>query len=158
MSNFLEVYEPIEEGWGKIASFLVPIIGPLTHAYISYRQCKKIMADPKIKKYVLAQCDKIYKEVKKQGYSNKCEMSKVNASRGKAMTTGLTFSNYLFNNLIDFEQYGQYWIAYVGDTNHVEKIAVFFMNKDEKFITRTVPAPTAKDLQDLGFRKEDSAN
>lgn len=150
------VFEPVEEGWGYVASFLVPIIGPLAHAYLSFKECKKIMANPKIKKYVLGECDRIYREVKKQGYSNECEMTKFNASRGKAMSDGITFKNHLFNHLIDFTAYGKYWIAYIGDTDHVEKIVVFFMNKEEKFITRTIPAPSAEDLKALGFRKEDS--
>ena len=155
MSRFAQVYEPVSEGWGKVLASMT-IVGNLVHAYVSAKEAEKILANPKVQKYIVGECDKLLKEVKKQGYSNECEINKVNWSRGKAMSSNMGFKNYIFNNLQVMKKIGKYWIACVGDTDHIEKIAVFFMNKDEKFISRVIPAPTKDEIKALGFRKEDS--
>lgn len=150
--------QPVIEGWGKVASSIFIGLGPVLHGILSEKAAKKILADPKIKKYILSECDKLYNQVKKDGYSNNCDMQGFNVSRGSALSSGITFKNHLFNSLAFFEQLGKYWVAGVGDTDHIEKIIVFFMNKDKKFISKVIPAPTKDDLKALGFRKEDSFN
>lgn len=33
--------EPVTEGWGKVAAFLVPIFGPMVHGYMSIKTGEK---------------------------------------------------------------------------------------------------------------------
>lgn len=84
-------------------------------------------------------------------------MTSFNLSRGQAMASSMKFKNYLFNHLQFFKKVGgKYWVAGVGDTDHIEKICVFFQRpKDSKFISKVIPAPTNKELNELGYRKED---
>ena len=148
--------QPVIEGWGKVASAFIIGFGPLVHQILTAKAAEKILTNPKIKKYIISECDKIYKTVKKDGYTPKCDMKRINISRSTAMASGLTIKNHIFNSLAFWKQIGQYWVAGVGDTDHIEKIVVFFMDKDEHFISKVVPAPTSEDMKALGFRKEDS--
>ena len=154
MSRFLEVYEPINEGWGMaiqkvgvlmgLGAFIAnPIIGGAilgaTIAAGSKLNSKakdaytKVLNNPKMQKYIISECDKAYNKVAKK-YKNDPNY-KINKD-----TKLNTLMNYSEKNVSDKDssseayvqndgfltKVGAYSVFVYADTKHVDSIKVFF--------------------------------
>ena len=195
--------EPVTEGWGTAivqagvflgvfssvvglttfnvpllvggAGFSIPFIaGSHKLQKISEANVKKILSNPKMKKYIESECDKIFSELKKR-YSGKnyiltnkvseydfeeqiadniTEKSEVSSKRVKR-NPSKGMKNFVFNTVI-----GKYRIGLYADTDHVDGMDVFFTltNKNVDSVPRLVfyqiPSPTREDIKAMGFRKE----
>ena len=215
MSRFMQVYKPVEEGWGIALARLGLIVGAGVAGYhlagklgikagtaalnhgasmgtastvahvtagaaggaigagvgtvgrkviqkLSEKTLKVFMENPKIKKYVTAQCDKIYNDLKKTYKDITTEVNpssftgSINSARAssKNVSWAEIFMNHrsTLNNIDGkFMKLGKYSIDMYYDTTHIDAIIVVFGfkgNKDE-YIGRRIPAPTSAELKKL---------
>ena len=154
--------EIVTEGWGVIAGFLFGPLGILATSMISEANMRKLLNHPKLKKYVIANCDKLYKKACKEYPKYKVSTNTIATFNVDDKTDdGLFYGGItrcigtIGSNVI----VGRYYLMIEGDTDHFRRLIVRFVlipkpNTDLKVkaVLYTVPAPTKQDLIDLGFR------
>lgn len=107
------------------------------------------MANPKIQKYIINKCKKLYNEEKKR-YPG------IIPNVPDIFCTDRNHLSVLKYTEAKIYKIGGFKIVPAGDTDHIESMIVIFgyKNKDTT-VVRKIPAPTNKELNDLGFRKEE---
>lgn len=158
MSRFAQVYEPVEEGWGHLASALTLPTG-IGYVLLQWHNIKKVMGDPKVQKYIKSECDRLLKEEKK---SNKTATPKIPSGlsnflkKNSALRNNTKLMERLKNPSGGQFNIGQYTVVPFGDTDHVESIIVlFYIGDSDNVVGRKLKPPTKQDLKDLGLRKEE---
>lgn len=154
----------VTEGWGYLVSNML-WIGLITNPIISQMNIDKILNNPKIKKYVIAECEKLYKRAVRENPQHKVIIDvkkfkpdtfvyKNNTGEGFFDDMRRGFGAQVSNTFV-----GKFFVICSNDTNHVRAVQVGFglqakdpsKNKSQ-MVWYKVPAPTKQDLQDAGFR------
>lgn len=159
MSLFYEVtnesFQPVVEGWGKVASILIPIVGPLIHLKISKDYINKLMANPKLNQYISSKCNEFFNKSKKQ-YSKISKQIPNDAD--KMFQSGLDIDKQtsvgakLKYNCVGKWNINGYTIWVFGDTDHIQTIMLSLWDSgSDKPVTFNIPAPSN---QELKFYKE----
>ena len=153
--SFLNI---IEEGW---LSMFLP-----GSRIISDASVKKLASDPKFRKYVKAECQKIEKELKKdhpnivKDYYRGENKEVVNA---RSPIVELAKRKYELGLKTNLKNHGSVMIRVdgyichaIGDTNHIETVVVtFFDPKEKKYYNKRISAPSKDFLKGDFFRNED---
>ena len=158
MSRFMTVYEPITEGWGLAIDRL--FAGGLFTTGKAFNTVYYLMKNPKICKYVKQQCDNLLADERKstKDITTKLPRTIIDAIKDgrsvKEITDGITLGFALQYTCVSANVSGYTLLAY-GDTDHIERIylALYSPSKD-KCIGKIIPAPTDKELNDMGLRQE----
>ena len=208
VESALAEVSPVEEGWGAalaqvgtitgifgsivggaffgIKGLLLGAAGTAVAAAankklqnISESQVKKVLANPKMQKYITDECNKIYSKLAKYYKSssgnsfifekkvsvNTVEVSgsdditniNDNSEYSKSKVQRLKEYNKNERHYLFIEQLGDYTIGLYADSDHVQGIDVFFLltNKDKdnepRVVHHNIPAPTNEELKELGF-------
>ncbi len=152
--------KPVVEGWGFLASFL--LAGPLgaaAYAVMHWSNVRKVLGNEKVKKYIIAECDKIYAKEKKKHKSltPECPHGFIELfKKNPAILKHTTFGERMKNPSAGQFTVGKYTVVPFGDTDHIEKIVVILYEKDsDTYIGGVIPAPNKEDLKSVGLRKEE---
>ena len=167
MSRFSQVYEPVEEGWGMalglIAGIILAPVGmaiPIAQSELVRNKFRKLLENPKLKKYIIGECDKIYKDAKRkwpkitrdvnpgmfEGPENRSEDDKAFLGHRSIGLRNRALSNF---------KIGSYTCVLIGDTEHIDGIQVLFRDMtNEKLFNINVPSPTREDIKKMGFRED----
>ena len=205
MSKFMQVYQPVEEGWGtalgrvaKITGLAVnqvagnammtalkagnaaktisnaktmlagsgvlwggvalgKIIGTISNANLS-----KLLKNPKMQKYLVQACDKLYKEEKAKDKSITAKLPSDPITMIKRWWHNndevgfFSKPNFLMqhDDLIDDSVFdlsvGTYTTTFWYDTEDITAAVVMFYSQDkDKIVGRRLPAPTDKELRQM---------
>lgn len=193
---------PIEEGWGTaiarvgtylgifgtvlagslfgVKGVLLGVVGTAAATAankkiknISEGQVKKVLTNPKMQKYIITECDRIYSDLKKKYntkgtsyvFEKKVPISAVEYDESKGIHFQMDLNkdnqkkvlNKLDKHYLFIENIGEYTIGIYADTDHVQGMDALFMliNKETRshshIIHMMIPAPTNEELKDLGF-------
>ena len=153
-----EAFEEISmEGWGTSAF-------PFLTYDKSEKNIKRLMDDKKIRKYLKQQATEIFNKAKKDPeYANcKIEEDDGNTHFYETKNKKNFFTEWLNdskNHMFWFAIDNKHFLVY-GDTDHIEKVEYSFISTNKetgrtKRILARVPAPTSKDLIEMGYREED---
>ena len=167
MSRFIQVYKPVEEGWGMalglIAGILLAPIGmgiPIAQTEIARNKFRKLLENPKLKKYIIGECDKIYKDAKRkwpkitrdvkpglfEGSENRSKDDKAFFGHRSISIRHRSLSNFKIDS---------YTCVVIGDTEHIDGIQVLFRDlTNGKLFNINIPSPTREDIKKMGFREE----
>lgn len=183
MSKFMEVYEPVEEGWGNalvtIAGLAGALVGittgaaPLTAVALGSQllqhgvnrvMLKKILDQPKLQKYILKQCDEAFKKVKskKPNITPDVSRSDVILPNTNSPSTLNNPSEMVHKSASLKHQHcvfkvGKYMLGVYGDTAHIDAVVLYMKQKDINppiLYRYNIPAPTCDDIKEMGYRKE----
>ena len=167
MSRFSQVYEPVEEGWGMalglIAGLLLAPVGmviPIVQTELARSKCRKLLENPKLKKYIIGECDKIYKDAKRKwpkltrdANPKWFEGPENRSDDDKSFLGHRSFG--LKNRALHWFKIGGYTCVLIGDTAHIDGIQVLFRDmENEKLFNINVKSPTREDIKKMGFREE----
>lgn len=153
--SFLNI---IEEGW---ASAFLPGAKIISDANV-----KQLASNPKFRKYVKAECQKIERELKKEHPNIVKDYyrggnDKVIAARNPVIELAkrkyeLGLKTNLKNSGSVLIRVDGYICHAIGDTNHIETVVVTFLDvKEKKYYNKQIPAPSKGFLKDDFFRNED---
>lgn len=159
MSRFLAVYEPVNEGWGLAIDYL--FAGGFFTNDKAFNTVYYLLKNPKIRKYVKQQCDKLFADERKtvKDITTKLPRNITDAIKDgrtvKDITNGITLG-FIFKNLCVNDNISGYTILAYGDTDHIERIYLaLYSPSQNKCIGKIIPSPTDKELNDMGLRQEE---
>lgn len=157
--------EIVTEGWGYIISAMA-FVGIIANPIASQMNINKIVNHPKIKKYILAEADKLYKKAVKAHPS--CNVIKdITNFRAESFkyednsTTGSFMDNFVRGVGASYSQtkVGPYVIMAINDTDHVRTIQIVFGLQPKKpgaeksrTVVYSIVAPNKGDVFTAGFR------
>jgi hypothetical protein len=153
-----EVLQPIEEGWGVVASWFFNIqtagAAPLATMLMSSSNLKKLLRNPKLNKYIVNACRGVLSKEKKRDSSviNKDPRGFIDKFRANWHGD---------DDTTVWERWAHYGIAYrIGgfyvffwcDTDHIQaaRVVLYSQNRNA-FMGIEIPAPTK---EELGFYEE----
>ena len=175
--------EPVNEGWGTAFASIGVILGlgalivnPIAGAGAigafalingklsskSEQAMKKILDNPKIKKYIKDECDKAFKAVKaKHGskFTISTDVKNNDISVDDVTTNGKRkYNDYMKNQIFNTKING-YFLEVYADTDHVDGMNVIFKLTDKStkkwhYARHAIPSPTREDIKTMGFREE----
>lgn len=130
---------------------------------ISRKAAEKILSDPKMQKYIISQCDTIYKSLSKQkGVKYSTEVSDDFGDNDFKTAHIIQNNSTVLRNLkngVGRLKIGKYTIAAEGDITHVESVSLvltkFVEGAQPKIRLYAIKSPTNDDLKKMGFRKEE---
>lgn len=149
------------EGWGVTLGYLFGPVGVITAAIVSEGNMRKVLNNPKIKKYIISNCDRLYKKACKEYPKYKVSTNPTPVFHLDDKTDDGVFMGALtrFGIVASDATVGKYYLLLDGDTDHVRRVIVRFVlipkpntGLKVRALLYTVPAPTKQDLIDLGFR------
>ena len=186
--------EPITEGWGMFlahtavflglgavlaaptiatlgaaAACTALIVGANAHLNSKAEQAvNKILGEPKVKKYIISECDKIFKKLSNE-YNGKKSMWRIK----KGVSENLLNSEFpddvgdkkvksSMKHIILTKRIGEYAVGLFADTDHIQAMHVFFTltrkgdSGEEvlKLVQHVIPSPSKEDIKAMGFREE----
>ena len=130
---------------------------------ISRKAAEKILSDPKMQKYIISQCNIIYKSLSRQkGIKYSTEVSDDFGDTDLKRAHIIQNDSSVFRNLkngVGRLKIGKYTIAAEGDITHVESVSLVLteMVKGTQPRIKLYPIkpPTNDDLKKMGFRTEE---
>ena len=136
---------------------------------ISDSMIDKLLNTPKLKKYIVHECDSAWKNVNSKYKGSKWKLSKTishdcwdsstedDGAKGSNKLSGVT-------NYTSYHKIGGYIIKIYADSDHIDGIKVCFQMKSTypedqsidpyKLLEFTLPSPTRDDIKAMGYRKE----
>ncbi len=163
MSKFMQVYEPVEEGWGaflyKFASFVLPRPLNVIKAVASNMMLKKLLNDAHVKKYLHDECKKLLEEEKKKDptVTAKLPYDPITlVKRWWHSNDGVgPFSRPAFmhdsNNLLEDKVFNLgvngFTTTFWYDSDHIDAaVVLFYSKKHDKCIGRRIPTPKSGEV------------
>lgn len=160
MSRFMQVYEPVDEGWGtflyKFASFVLPRPLNAVKAVTSNLILKKLLSERDVKSYLLSQCKSILESERKKDptITNKLPADPITLvkrwwhnSDGVGFFSRPSFLNDS-NNLLEDKLFGlnvgQFNVTFFYDSDHIDAaVLLLYSKKHDKCKGVRIPAPKA---------------
>ena len=171
--------QPTTEGWGNalqtVASIVLPIAGLATgsivpamisiglttaSAVINHNSLKKLINQPKLQKYIIGECDKIYAKAKKEEKTispvvGKLDHMMMGSRPGNSDTKFIHKSTSIEHKYLVYNV-GKYTVGVYGDTDHIDGMVLLLQVQNDKLEWTkirhfNIPAPTREDLKKMGF-------
>ena len=163
MSKFMEVYEPIEEGWGtflyKFASFVLPRPLNAVKAVASNLMLKKLLNDNDMKSYLQDECKAIVDRERKKDptITEKLPADPITlAKRWWHSNDGVSFfsrkslmsdSNNIVEDKIFGHNVGPYKVTFFYDSSNIEAaVLLLYSKKYDKCKGVKIPVPSMNKL------------